>query len=107
MLRSRRWLAVVMALALFGIAVGVSIARASGEGGVTAPPDRAEPYREGPLEQRSAAASLEWPQGAKELLALGVITAILCGFRASGLARQGGTDRRSAPRGSSATRTPT
>jgi hypothetical protein len=96
MLRTCGWLAVLVSLVLFGIAVGVSMARASGEGGLTAAPDRAEPYREGPLEQRSAAGSLEWPQGAEELLALGVITAILCGFRASGLARQGRADRRSA-----------
>lgn len=47
-----------------------------------------EPYRPGPLDQRGPASAIDWPQGSRELLALGMISAILYGFRASGLAQQ-------------------
>jgi len=86
--RVNRWLPIAAILALFGFAIGVvGMASAESGGVLDSSGDRAQPYQEGPLERR-AEATLEWPAGAEELLALGMLTAILCGFRASGLARQ-------------------
>lgn len=87
--RVHRWLPIMSALALLGFAVVVAadagIAQADHKrgGGALA----AEPYREGPLDRREPIASVSWPRGSRELLALGLIAAILCGFRASGLAQ--------------------
>ncbi|MBJ21137.1 MAG: hypothetical protein GY910_19090 [bacterium] len=85
MFRTDRWLPFVAALFLLALAVESGIARASAEGlwGI----EVAQPYRAGPRDRRAAVSSFEWPRGADELLALGVLAAILCGFRVSGLAR--------------------
>ena len=101
--RARAWLPLVALLALLGFAAevaevagfsdGLAVRVASAEVADRVRMQRAEPYREGPLDLRSPATSLEWPAGASEFLALAVLSAILYGFRASGLARQGGGKR--------------
>jgi len=98
--RARAWLPLVALLALLGFAAevgvfgdGLAVRVANAEDADRVMMQRAEPYREGPLELRSPATSLEWPAGASEFLALAVLSAILYGFRASGLARQGGGKR--------------
>jgi hypothetical protein len=72
---------VLFCLVLLGLAFEVARAHAQVGGEMTGP------YRAGPLAQREAPVELEWPAQGEELLVLGGITAILCGFRASGLAR--------------------
>lgn len=83
-----------VSLLFFAFAVAVTqgaIAQADGGDGVRAL-DMAEPYRAGPLSERAAErrvdSAIEWPAGSRELLAIGVLGAILYGFRASGLSRQ-------------------
>lgn len=100
--RVRRWTPIVAILAFLGIAIAiVGMAHAEAGARFDARGDAAQPYREGPLEGRRSDPSLAWPQGVEELLALGVITAILCGFRASGLARQRRVERLDTPENSS------
>jgi hypothetical protein len=100
--RFRRWMPNVAIFAFLGIAIAVvGMAHAEAGAAFDARGDLAQPYREGPLEGRRSDPALAWPQGVEELLALGVITAILCGFRASGLARQRHVERLGTP-GSSA-----
>jgi hypothetical protein len=79
-----RWLSLVAALTLIGFVLEMGIANAS----VSSRESRliAQPYRAGPLEHREADSAIKWPRGSQELLALGVLAAIVYGFRASGLA---------------------
>lgn len=87
--RVRRWLPILVALAFvgFGVVVAVDAGTAQADGERNVGGQLAEPYREGPLDRREPMDSVAWPRGARELLALGLIGAILYGFRASGLAR--------------------
>lgn len=87
--RVRRWLPVLVALAFVGfvVVVAVDAGTAQADGERIAGGQLAEPYREGPLDRRAPIDSVAWPRGGRELLALGLIGAILYGFRASGLAR--------------------
>lgn len=89
MRRVRRWLPIFAGVALLGFSMALAgeagMARASGQSLVSA--ELSQPYRDGPLDRRERSADPDWPSGSRELLALSVISAILYGFHASGLAR--------------------
>ena len=89
--RVRRWVPIVAMLAFVGCLFEFEAGLAHG----SEAPRFAAAYREGPLDQRSSLPSLELPSNADELLGLGVLAAILYGFRVSGLARK--SDRGSDP----------
>ena len=97
MVRTSRLSGVVAMLCLSGFAVQVGttgLARGASEQAARAVPAVAQPYHRGPLEARDSMAIPELPRGAKELLGLSVLAAILYGFRASGLARDSGRSGR-------------
>jgi hypothetical protein len=86
MLGSRRRVAGLALLVLiFGLGVLV-VAEAYGESD-RALPAVAERYQPGPIAARVEARTANLPTGSQELFGLGVLVALLCGFRASGLAR--------------------
>jgi hypothetical protein len=88
--RDRRWVPLFATLVFLGLAAEVvGMARAEGPDGLRKSVERPKAYQEGPLEPRSAPVTFEWPPSSDEFLALGVLSAILFGFRASGLARRG------------------
>ena len=93
--RVRRWLPILAALAFAGfvVVVAADAGTAQADGDRIARGQLAQPYREGPLDRREPIDSVAWPRGARELLALGLIGAILYGFRASGLARNQPSER--------------
>jgi len=93
--RVHRWLPCLAALALLGFLVVVATDARTAQADADARGGRelAEPYREGPLDRREPIASVAWPRGARELLALGLIGGILYGFRASGLASNQRSER--------------
>ena len=83
------WVPLVAALALIGFVLGIGVANASAS--TQELRVIAQPYRAGPLERREVGSTYEWPRGSEELLALGVLAAIVYGFRASGLAGRHGS----------------
>lgn len=84
---------------LAGAALGVPAALASDPVDARVLIAQPRTYRPGPLEQRAEPAPIELPPRAEQLIALGVLGAILYGFRASGLARNAAPGRRSGPIG--------
>ena len=85
-----RGLSLVAALALIGFVLEIGIANAS----ASTQESRliSQPYRAGPLERRGAGSAFVWPRDSEELLALGVLAAIVYGFRASGLSGRRGPE---------------
>ena len=88
MSHARRWGRWIVMLMVVGLAIeGAGLASAEGSARLRESLERPRAYEEGPLESRTSATSFEWPPSTAEFLALGVLGAILLGFRASGLAR--------------------
>lgn len=97
MARTRRWIPVLAVLILLGFSVlgfFVEVGVDRGNEMIAS----AATYRAGPLSRPATFTSLDWPSNADELFALGLIAATLCGFRASGLARNSVLRSRVSPR---------
>ena len=86
MLGSRRRVGgLSLLLLIFGLGLGF-VVQAYAQSADTAPPV-AERYQPGPIASRADARIANLPSGSRELFGLGVLVALLYGFRASGLAR--------------------
>jgi len=95
MLGSRRRVA-GLALSILVLGLGVLVVVEANGQSDHAVPAVAERYQPGPIALRGEGRIVNLPSGSQELFGLGVLLALLYGFRASGLARMSTKGPRSA-----------